>query len=215
MDNIADNVNLSVCSENLRRNGFEVEVLHTAEDAYQYIRGYIETHRPGRISMGDSQTLFDTGVIDWLRGQSQFTFIDGFHPSLSRDEKMERRRDSILVDLYMTGINAINERGTLHWLDMIGNRIAPIVFGPRKVILVAGRNKITPSRSAAEARIKRFAAPQNVVQRHKGFDTPCATTGICYDCDSEQRICNSHLIMDKCYPAGRITVLLIDEDMGL
>ena len=89
----------------------------------------------------------------------------------------------------------------------------PIAFGPRKVLLVVGRNKITPTREAAEERIRTIAAPQNIA-RHPGFRTPCAVTGVCADCYSEDRICNTHLRMERCFPRKRITVVLIDEDLA-
>ena len=105
------------------------------------------------------------------------------------------------------------EEGALYWLDGIGNRVAAIAFGPRKVLLVAGRNKIVATRAAAEARIRDIAAPRNVARL--GQKTPCAATGVCADCDSEGRICNTHLRMERCFPRKRITVILIDEEMGL
>jgi len=119
----------------------------------------------------------------------------------------------LLADLYISGINAITEEGALYWLDGIGNRVAAIAFGPRKVLLVAGRNKIVATRAAAEARIRDIAAPRNVARL--GQKTPCAATGVCADCDSEGRICNTHLRMERCFPRKRITVILIDEEMGL
>ena len=93
------------------------------------------------------------------------------------------------------------------------HRVAAIAFGPRKVLLVAGRNKIVATRAAAEARIRDIAAPRNVARL--GQKTPCAATGVCADCDSEGRICNTHLRMERCFPRKRITVILIDEEMGL
>ena len=135
-------------------------------------------------------------------------------PAMPRPQKLEIRRQGLLADLFITGINAVTEDGALLWLDMIGNRIAPIAFGPRKVLLVVGRNKITPTREAAEERIRTIAAPQNIA-RHPGFRTPCAVTGVCADCYSEDRICNTHLRMERCFPRKRITVVLIDEDLGL
>ena len=119
-----------------------------------------------------------------------------------------------MSDLFITGVNAVTEQGTLHWLDKVGNRIAPVAFGPRKVIIVAGRNKIVANRDEAEERIRTIAAPQNIA-RHPGFRTPCAVTGVCADCYSEDRICNTHLRMERCFPRKRITVVLIDEDLGL
>ena len=84
----------------------------------------------------------------------------------------------------------------------------------RKVLLVAGRNKLAPTREEAERRIRDIAAPRNVA-RHPGFRTPCAVTGICADCNSPDRICNTRMEMLRCHPRGRIKVILIDREMGL
>ena len=67
---------------------------------------------------------------------------------------------------------------------------------------------------SAEARIRRIAAPQNVA-RHPGFRTPCAKTGVCADCNSQDRICNTRMEMLRCWPDKRVLVILIDEDSGL
>ena len=130
------------------------------------------------------------------------------------EERLEIRRRALLSDLFITGVNAVTEQGTLHWLDKVGNRIAPVAFGPRKVIIVAGRNKIVADRDEAEERIRRIAAPQNVA-RHPGFRTPCAKTGVCADCNSQDRICNTRMEMLRCWPDKRVLVILIDEDSGL
>ena len=124
------------------------------------------------------------------------------------------RRQGLLADLFLTGINAITLGGSLYWVDMVGNRVAPVLFGPRRVVLLAGRNKIAATQAEAEQRVREIAAPKNVA-RHPGFRTPCAVTGVCSDCNSPQRICNARVTLERCYPAGRILVLLIDEDLGL
>lgn len=89
-----------------------------------------------------------------------------------------------------------------------------MIFGPRRVVLLAGRNKIVDTQADAERRVQQIAGPKNVA-RHTGFRTPCAVTGLCADCNSPQRICNSRVWLERCYPAGRILVLLIDEEAGL
>ncbi len=200
----------------LSRNGFHVVILPNIDEAGIYIRKEILRIAPKSISFGDSMTLLATGVIDELReGKfSGITFYDGFVPGNPDGGNMERRRQGLLSDLFLTGINAISLEGTLHWLDMIGNRIAPVAFGPKKVMLIAGKNKICTTPEEAEARIKTIAAPKNAA-RHEGFTTPCVKTGKCMDCRSPQRICNEHLILSRCYPKGRITVILIDEEAGL
>ena len=131
------------------------------------------------------------------------------------DELIERMRRGPVYDTYLTVVNAKRATGgTLHGHDMDGNRIAPLAFGPRKVILVAGRNKICTTPEEASRRIRETAAPLNV-KRHEGMKTPCAITGKCADCSSPDRICNERLILHKCHPKGRITLILIDEVLGL
>ena len=155
-----------------------------------------------------------TGIVEWLRSNGRLTLLAGFDASKPYEERLEIRRRALLSDLFITGVNAVTEQGTLHWLDKVGNRIAPVAFGPRKVIIVAGRNKIVADRDEAEERIRRIAAPQNVA-RHPGFRTPCAKTGVCADCNSQDRICNTRMEMLRCWPDKRVLVILIDEDSGL
>ncbi len=202
------------CAAALRRHHFDVVTVKTPEEAFEVMRATVEAEQPKLVSFGDSMTMRATGIIEWLRADSRWTLLDGFDASMPRPERLEIRRQALLCDLFVTGINAVTEQGTLHWLDMVGNRIAPVAFGPRKVILVAGRNKITASREEAEERIRRIAAPQNIA-RHPGFHTPCAKTGVCMDCNSPDRICNTRMEMLRCHPAGRIQVILIDRELGL
>ena len=149
-------------------------------------------------------TMEATGIVDELRRKGRYRLFDGVDYTLPPEERIEIRRQGLLADLYISGINAITEEGALYWLDGIGNRVAAIAFGPRKVLLVAGRNKIVATRAAAEARIRDIAAPRNVARL--GQKTPCAVTGVCADCDSEGRICNTHLRMERCFPRKRMPV---------
>ena len=205
---------LHTCAEALRRHHFEVAVVGDTREAFEAIRAVVEAQQPQLVSFGDSMTMRETGIIEWLRTNGDWTLLDGFDPSMPRPERLEIRRRALMSDLFITGVNALTEEGTLHWLDMVGNRIAPVAFGPRKVILVVGRNKIVANRDEAEERIRRIAAPQNIA-RHPGFRTPCAKTGVCMDCNSPDRICNTRMEMLRCHPAERILVVLIDQDLGL
>jgi hypothetical protein len=126
---------------------------------------------------------------------------------------LERRRRSLLVDLFITGTNAVTETGKLVNLDMTGNRVAGITFGPRNVIILAGRNKVVPDIEDAMQRIKNYAAPANAMRLDK--KTPCVKTSICEECRSLDRICNTWTITEKSFPKGRIKIVLINEDLGL
>ena len=223
------------CAAALRRHRFEAEVVKDAEAAFALMKAVVEAENPQLVSFGDSMTMRGTGIckifyplniflgkmtrrgtgiVEWLRSNGRLTLLDGFDASKPYEERLEIRRRALLSDLFITGVNAVTEQGTLHWLDKVGNRIAPVAFGPRKVIIVAGRNKIVADRDEAEERIRRIAAPQNVA-RHPGFRTPCAKTGVCADCNSQDRICNTRMEMLRCWPDKRVLVILIDEDSGL
>lgn len=199
----------------LVRNGFGVFPVPDVAAAGLLIRQQIEGLRPESISFGDSMTLYATGTVDWLRRQNDFPLIDTFEKGVRFKELIERRRRALLCHTFLTGVNAVSASdGTLYWLDMIGNRIAPVAFGPRHVILVAGVNKIVETPEEAYRRIREEAAPRNVA-RHEGMKTPCAVTGRCSDCSSPDRICNERLILHKCHPKGRISLVLIGQDLGL
>jgi hypothetical protein len=132
---------------------------------------------------------------------------------IPRAEIIERRRRALLVDLFITGTNAITECGKLVNLDMVGNRVAAIAFGPKNVVILAGRNKIVPDIAGAMSRIMDYAAPINAI-RHE-FKTPCVATARCSNCKSPQRLCNTWTITERSFPKGRIKVVLINEDLGL
>ena len=157
-------------------------------------------------------TFGKTGIGDVLNKSTGLTIINPYEPNISSAEAYERRRQALLVDLYFTGTNAMTEEGQLVNLDMFGNRVGALNFGPKNVVVVAGRNKIVPDLDDAIARIKNFAAPTNVMRLYK--KTPCLTTGVCQNCKSPERICNVWTITEKSFPKNRIKVVLINEELG-
>lgn len=203
------------CRAVLTNNNFEVFVAADPADAKRVI---VDDILPGiharSVSWGDSMTLHATGVLEELGKDDKLRIIRTFEPGVPREEIIERRRQALLVDVFFTGCNALTESGRLVNLDMVGNRVAAIVFGPRHVIITVGRNKIVADVDAAMQRIKDYAAPLNAI-RHPGWRTPCIQTGRCSDCRSPDRICNVWSITEKSYPRGRIKVVIINQDLGL
>ncbi len=205
---------LDRCRKALEKNGFEAYVVPDVRSAGETAWELIRAAAPASVAYGDSMTLRATGLLPRVAACSDWTFIDGFDPALSRPEKMARRRQALGADLFMTGCNAVTDTGRLFWLDMIGNRIAPVCFGPLDVVLFVGRNKLVADDEEARRRIRETAAPMNAI-RHTGMKTPCMTTARCHDCASDDRICNAWLVLEKSFPKRRIKVLLINEDLGL
>lgn len=116
------------------------------------------------------------------------------------------------VDVFLTGANALSLDGQMVNIDGLGNRISAIIYGPKTVLVIAGMNKVEDTLESAVIRARTVAAPMNEQRFLK--DTPCAKTGICADCKSEDCICNHILITRHCRPVGRIKFILVGEDLG-
>lgn len=208
------NTRLTAVKEALEANNFEVFSAADAAAARQIVLDQIlPKTNPKTISWGGSMTLTITGLYNQLKDDASYEVLDTFDKSLSPEQMLERRRQSLLVDLFITGTNAVTETGTLVNLDMLGNRVAALTFGPKHVIVLVGRNKIVPDLEDAMLRIKNFAAPANAMRLDK--KTPCIKTSYCEDCKSPDRICNNWTITEKSFPKSRVKVVLINEDLGL
>ena len=198
----------------LESNRFEVFLAENKAEACKIVlEDLIPKIKPKTISWGGSMTFVASGLYKKLQGNSDFEILDTFDQKISNAESYERRRQALLVDLFITGTNAVTEDGQLVNLDMIGNRVAALTFGPKCVILLIGRNKLVADLEDAMFRIKNYVAPANCMRLDK--KTPCVKTSYCEECKSPDRICNSWTITEKSFPKGRVKIVLINEDLGL
>lgn len=163
------------------------------------------------VSAGGSLTLIETGVSDLLKS-GKYNFLD--RDSVSGNEEKKRIMLSAFeADYYFCSANAITESGEILLLDGNGNRAAAVTFGPDKVILIAGVNKVVSDLDAGIKRI-RSIAPMNA--KRLNLHTPCAESGLCTDCDSDERICEIYsIIVDSRRRPWRYTVILVGEELGL
>lgn len=156
-------------------------------------------------------TLFETGVIDLLRSE-KYNFSDRYAQGLSKDDIKDIYRKSFSADAYFTSSNAITENGELYNVDGTGNRVAAMIYGPDKVIVVVGINKIVKDVDEAIERNKRMAAPANATRLNR--KTPCANLGYCTDCNSPDRICNDYVLIRRQGIKGRINVIIVNKEFG-
>ena len=207
------NLKLEDVKKSLEKNNFEVFLAKNAEKAKDIaLEEIIPKLDVKSVSWGGSVSFVSTGLFHALKDDEKYEVINTFDKNFTFEEQMELRRKSLMVDLFITGTNAVTEAGHLVNLDMIGNRVAAITWGPKNVILFIGRNKICGELEDAMLRIKNYAAPVNTMNLDK--KTPCAEKGFCHDCSSPERICNTWTITEKCLPKKRIKVVLINEDLG-
>lgn len=218
MDKPIDNywrLRLADLKVSLESNNFDVYLADDCEAACSIVlEDIIPKLNAGSVSWGGSVTFqAATGLYARLKDSPDLKVLDTYDKNTSDEQKQELRRQALLADLFITGTNAITEGGQLVNLDMIGNRTGALTFGPRWVILLAGRNKVVANLDEAMYRIKNYTAPTNAMRLDK--KTPCVKTSFCEECKSPDRICNTWTITEKSFPKGRIKIVLINEDLGL
>ena len=159
-----------------------------------------------------SMTAVGMGLWEAIAALPEVKLIDPYRPELSPEEGLELRRQGLTADVMIASTNAITLDGRLVNLDGMGNRVAAMAFGPKKVILAVGMNKVAPDLETAVARVKHFASPINNIRLNQ--NNPCVETGLCSDCRSPQRICNMWSTIEGHMIKDRIHVKLIGENLG-
>ena len=211
-------IRLDRISKALEKNNFEVFLADSGSEAKRLVMEDILPRTGARsIAWGGTMTMEEIGLGDALRQRTDLTQFDPMAQGLTPD--MDHLRKAFTSDLFFSGTNALTEAGQLVNLDMLGNRVSAITFGPSHVVILAGRNKIVPDLEAAFERIRNYVSPAHVrrINALLGFemDNPCVKTASCHNCKSPMRICNAWSIIEKSYPQGRIRVVLINEDLGV
>jgi L-lactate utilization protein LutB len=217
MDNPIENywqIRLKEVKSALEANNFDVFVAEDTASAKEIVLKQILPGTGAKsVARGGSMTLMASGIYEAIKMMPGLEVLDVFDKTLTPEQVAETRKKSLLVDLFITGTNAVTETGILVNLDMTGNRTGAITFGPKNVVILVGRNKIVPDLDEAMFRVKNYAAPANAMRLDK--KTPCVKTSYCEECKSPDRICNVWSITQKSFPKGRIKVVLINQDLGL
>ncbi len=197
--------------DNLKERGINGVYFENSGQANEFISGAIENG--ATVGLGGSTTIFETKLIDKLR-TLPINLLDRYKKGITKQKVDEMRLSSLTSDLFISSTNAITLSGQIISCDGVGNRVASMLFGPKKVIFQVGTNKIVNSLSEAIDRIHDVAAPQNVI-RFNG-NAICGQTGVCDDdhCRYPDRFCNSWAIIEGQADPDRITVVFIAEKLG-
>jgi hypothetical protein len=203
--------------ETLEGNNIPATYVPTRREAFDRIMSMIP--EGSVVGFGDSLTLREIGIVDALT-EGNYTFLNPWAPGTDTEKNIALKRRALTSDVFVTGTNALTLDGKIVNVDGHGNRVAAMLFGPAKVIVVVGINKIVADVQAALERIRNEAAPLNV-KRHPNFDPmpPCGETGVCTDCGSAWRICNKTVIVERQYDNNKytpiLTVVIVGEKLGL
>ena len=196
----------------LEKRHFNAFYAENRQEALKKIAELIDKNQT--VSWGGSVTLDEIGIKEFLENNSYKTI--NRDKAKSKEEKEELILKSIFAYTFLMSSNAITKDGELVNIDGQGNRLAALCYGPKKVIVVAGMNKVVSSLDEAVKRARNHAAPINVQRVSNIYDmkTPCLNEGFCCDCKSETSICAQILTTRISRPKGRINVILINENLG-
>lgn len=195
---------------NFQKRGFNAQLFETAAEASEYF--FSQLTPADIVGYGGSDTVSQLGIRSRL-AEGDYQFLDRSKFGHSYDEQLDIRRQTLCADVFIASSNAVSIEGALVNIDGDGNRIAGLSLGPKRVFLFLGRNKLEEDLDRAIYRARNVASVSLAIQLEK--DTPCAKTGRCHDCASPDRICSSLSIIEHCNPPGRISLLFINEDLGL
>jgi len=194
----------------LKKNNFEAQYFSKAAEALEALWRLIP--EGATVGVGGSVTLNQIGFYDAVQ-KRPVKLLNPFAQGLSPEEGGKIRRAIFSADVFVGSSNAVTEDGKLYNIDATGNRVAPMIFGPKKVVLFCGINKIVKNIEEAHQRVKEWVAPMNV--KRLGYKPPCGQTGQCADCSSPERICNAYVVLAKKPRLTDFSVFLIGEDLGL
>ena len=194
----------------LKKNNFDAQYFPKAADALEVLWKSIP--EGATVGVGGSLTLNQIGFYDAVQ-KRPVKLLNPFAKGLSPEEGGKIRRAIFSADVFVCSSNAVTEDGKLYNIDATGNRVAPMIFGPKKVVLFCGVNKIVKDIDEAHKRVKEWVAPMNV--KRLGYKPPCGQTGVCMDCGSAERICNAYVTLAKKPRQTEFSVFLIGEDLGL
>jgi len=194
----------------LEQHGFTAAYMSTPQEAFDYIVS--QAKDAVSIGFGGSMSVASLGVEAALRDQGMEILNHSRH-DLPMEQRLEIMRRQLPCDLFLSGCNALTLSGALVNIDATGNRVASMFFGPRKVIVVAGRNKLVEGTvQDAIQRVKDRATPPNA--KRLNFKTPCASTGFCSDCNSPERICRITTVIERKPRLTDLHVLVVNAELG-
>jgi len=196
--------------ENLKRNFFSAFYFDSADEAAGFISSQISNGM--RVAFGGSMTVRKMAIREKAADRGA-VLIDHGAPDLSAEERLEVMRCELTSDLFISSTNAVTMDGKLVNADGYGNRVAAMIFGPRKVIVVAGINKIVDNEKAAFERIEQIAGPMNMKRLNR--ETPCTSDAICHDCRSVERGCRAYTVIRKRPAYTPMDVIIVGETMGM
>lgn len=195
--------------EKLEAHQFKAVYVKSKEEAVREIWKHLAPVQT--VGVGGSVTIRELGLVEQLEAKGKVVW-DHWKPGLTKEQSSDVRKSQLSSDVFLSSVNAITMNGELINIDGIGNRVSASIFGPGKVILIAGVNKIVEDVEAGIRRIKNVVTPMNA--KRLNLDLPCAKLGRCADCNSPDRICCVTVVYERKPLWTDVHIILVGEELG-
>lgn len=196
--------------ENLKKvyekHGFELICVPNKEEALRVAMSFVKPQM--RIGFGGSTSVKEIGLYEYVTSRKDITLFNQYESGISMEENVERRRQGLLVDLYICSTNALSKNGELINADGSGNRVAAQMFGPKKVLIIAGKNKLVETIEDGFKRIREVAAPKNIERMNNVAKSMGKVPRYTLETIGQKF---SYITGDE---VGRTSIILVDEDLG-
>lgn len=197
------------CVNTLKKHDFDAHWVPTIQAARELIFNMVSEH--DTFGFAGSDTTRSLGVLEALKEKGKSVY-DHWQEGLTKEADLDLRLKQGRCDCFLCSANAISMTGEIVNVDGVGNRTSAMAFGPPKVVVVAGMNKVTQTLDGALRRIRDVAGPMRA--KSLNMDTPCAQTGRCTDCNAPQRICRITTILHRKPMRTDVSVVLINAALG-
>ncbi len=192
--------------DTLKTCGYDPHFVQTKEEAFTLAKTFVKEGM--KVGLGGSVTVGEIGLLDYLVNKKDITLYNQYELGISMDENIERRRQGLVSDIFVTGINALTKDGKIVNADGSGNRVAAFCFGPKKILAIVGVNKIVENVEEGFKRIMEVAAVKNINRMN----------GKAIEMGKEPRhnldnIANKFTWV-KADEKDRITIILVNEELG-
>lgn len=190
----------------LKSCGYDPHFVQTKEEAFELAKTFIKSGMS--IGFGGSVTVGQIGLLDYLTNKKDVTLYNQYEAGITMDENIERRRQGLVSDIFVTGINALTRDGKIVNADGSGNRVAAFCYGPKKVLAIVGVNKIVENLEAGFKRVMEVAAVKNIERMN--------TKAIDMGKEPRHNLDNiaNKFTWVKADDKDRITIILINEELG-
>jgi hypothetical protein len=200
---------LEAAAKALGKHGFRAVVVETREEAAEAVLA--EVPAGASVGVGGSVTIRQLGVMERLEARGN-AVTHHWRPGVGHEDDQAWRRAEVAAEVFLCSSNAVTLSGELVNVDGIGNRVAAQIFGPGKVVFVAGVNKLCRDVADGTWRTRNVASPANA--HRLGLKLPCGLTGLCTDCDAPDRVCRALVVLERAPSRTPTTVILVNQDLG-